>query len=229
MGIHRQRQPGLHYAGISILGGRTSGDRLRRLAALAEEYGSGRIRATNTQKIVLLDIPERNLAAFKRDLKASGFECEPSWSRKSIIACTGIQFCKLAVAETKNRAAELNDYLEKTVDLDDAVRISVTGCPNSCGQHHICDVGLEGSMTTINGIKREAFQVFLGGGVGAHETFGRRIGVRVPSEELAESLARLFARYKEDRITRETFQEFCLRHSDEELARFMLSLRIAAD
>jgi sulfite reductase beta subunit-like hemoprotein len=73
--------------------------------------------------------------------------------------------------------------------MDDAVRISVTGCPNSCGQHHICDVGLEGSVTTIDGVKRETFQVFLGGGVGPHETFGRRIGVRVASDELAESLA----------------------------------------
>jgi sulfite reductase beta subunit-like hemoprotein len=84
-------------------------------------------------------------------------------------------------------------------------------------------------VTTIDGIKRETFQVFLGGGVGAHETFGRRIGVRVPSEHLAESLERLFARYKEGRIEGETFQEFCLRHSDSELARYMVSLSLAAD
>jgi sulfite reductase beta subunit-like hemoprotein len=229
MGIHRQREAGLYYAGISILGGRTSGDKLRRLADVAEEYGSGRVRTTNTQSIVLLDIRERNLSALRSDLRAIGFDCDPSWARKALIACTGIQFCKLAIAETKNRAAELSDHLEKTIRMDDQVRISVTGCPNSCGQHHICDVGLEGSVTTIDGIKRETFQVFLGGGVGAHETFGRRIGVRVPSEHLAESLERLFARYKEGRIEGETFQEFCLRHSDSELARYMVSLSLAAD
>jgi sulfite reductase beta subunit-like hemoprotein len=221
LGIHGQRQKGFYYAGISILGGRTSGDELKRMAALAEEYGSGRIRATNTQNIILLDIPEANLESFKRKMTKERFDYEPSWSRKSLIACTGIQFCKLALAETKNRVVKLNSYLEKTVDLQDPIRISVTGCPNSCGQHHICDVGLEGSLTTIDGVKRETFQVFLGGGVGTHETFGRRIGVRVLADELDESLARLFNRYKSERLGAETFQEFCLRHSNEELAEYM--------
>ncbi|MCI0488726.1 MAG: nitrite/sulfite reductase [Blastocatellia bacterium] len=221
LGIHRQREDGLYYAGLSILGGRTSGRELKRLAALAEEYGRGRLRTTNTQNIILLDIPEANLSALKRELDLDGFNYEPSWSRKAIIACTGVQFCKLAIAETKNRAADLNQQLEETVEVDDSVRISVTGCPNSCGQHHICDVGLEGALTTIDGVKRETFQVFLGGGVGSHESFGRRIGVRVLSDELPESLARLFARYKESREEGETFQEFCLRHSNEELAAYL--------
>jgi sulfite reductase beta subunit-like hemoprotein len=221
LGIHRQSTKGLYYFGISILGGRTSGAQLKRLADLAETYGSGRIRTTNTQNVLLLDIPEKNLEALKQQLDISGFDYQPSWARKAIIACTGIQFCKLAIAETKNRAKELDDYLSSAVDMDDSVRISVTGCPNSCGQHHICDVGLEGSLVTLNGVKRESFQVFLGGGVGAHETFGRRIGVRIPSEELGESMARLFSRYKNDRTGNETFQEFCLRHSDDKLAEYL--------
>jgi sulfite reductase beta subunit-like hemoprotein len=109
------------------------------------------------------------------------------------------------------------------VDLEDRPRISVTGCPNACGQHHICDVGLEGSLTTIDGVKKETFQVFLGGGVGAHETFGRRVGARIPSDELGESLARLFRIYKDQQIDGETFQEFCLRHSNEELTCYLLA------
>ncbi|MGA9772204.1 MAG: nitrite/sulfite reductase [Blastocatellia bacterium] len=221
LGIHRQRDPGLNYVGISILGGRTSGDDLKRLAALAEEYGSGRVRTTNTQNIILLDVPERNLSSLTRELDRSHFDYKPNWARRGIIACTGVQFCKLALAETKNRAVELDEHLAKTAALDDSVRISVTGCPNACGQHHICDVGLEGSLTTINGVKRETFQVFLGGGVGAHESFGRRVGARIPSDELAESLARLFARYKDDHIAEETFQEYCLRHSNEELVAYL--------
>jgi sulfite reductase beta subunit-like hemoprotein len=223
LGIHGQHQQGHYYVGLSILGGRTSGVDLNRLADLAEEHGSGRVRTTNTQNVILLDIPERKLQALTSDLDRYGFEYQPSWSRKAIIACTGIQFCKLALAETKNRAVELNDYLESPVELEDAPRISVTGCPNACGQHHICDVGLEGSLTTIDGVKKETFQVFLGGGVGSHETFGRRIGVRLPSEELAASMARLFTRYKEDRLDFETFQEFCLRHSSEELRNYLLA------
>src|SRR5205807_5438972 len=138
LGIHGQHQEGFYYIGLSILGGRTSDVDLRRCAGLAEEHGSGRIRTTNTQNIILLDIHESNLESLTRDLDRFGFEYQPSWSRKGIIACTGIQFCKLALAETKNRAVELNDYLESAVDLEDAPRISLTGCPNSCGQHHIC-------------------------------------------------------------------------------------------
>lgn len=221
LGIHKQREQGLNYVGISILGGRTSGDGLNRLAALAERYGSGRLRATNTQNIILLDVPDENLSSLTRELDRDNLDYKPNWARRGMIACTGIQFCKLALAETKNRATELDEYLAKTVELDDAPRISVTGCPNSCGQHHICDVGLEGSLTTINGVKRETFQVFLGGGVGAHESFGRRVGARIPSDELASSLGRLFARYKEDRAGGETFQEFCLRHSNEELVTYL--------
>lgn len=221
LGIHRQRERGFYYVGISILGGRTNAIELKRLADLADAYGSGRIRTTNTQNILLLDIPKENLQGLKQQLEVSGFDYQPNWARKGIIACTGIQFCKLAIAETKNRAKDLDKYLSENVELDDAVRISVTGCPNSCGQHHICDVGLEGSLVQIDGVKRESFQIFLGGGVGAHETFGRRIGVRIPSEDLGESLGRLFTHYKEERIERETFQEFCLRHSDEKLAEYL--------
>jgi sulfite reductase (ferredoxin) len=203
------------------LGGRTSGDALSRLADLADQYGSGRLRTTNTQNITLLDIPEWNLKQLSAELDRSGFDYKPGWARRAVIACTGIQFCKLAIAETKNRALQLSDRLEQAVDMDDSVRISVTGCPNSCGQHHICDVGLEGSLTTINGVKRETFQVFLGGGVGEHESFGRRIGVRLSSDEIAEALARLFTRYKTERRDKETFQEYCLRHTDEQLAEYL--------
>jgi precorrin-3B synthase len=221
IGIQRQRDAGLYYVGLALPGGRTSGAQLKRIADLAQQFGSGRIRTTNTQNILLLDIPERHLQALQRELAAAGLDYNPSWARKGMLACTGIQFCKLALTETKNRAKELDAYLSETVELDDAVRISVTGCPNSCGQHAICDVGLEGSLVTLNGVKRETFQVFLGGGVGAHETLGRRIGVRIPSEDLGESLARLFTRFKEDRAGDETFQEFCLRHTDDKLAEYL--------
>jgi precorrin-3B synthase len=222
LGIHRQRGDSLHYAGLALVGGRTSADQLRVLAELADKHGRGRIRTTNTQNIILLDIESENLDAMKHELTEGGFDYEPSWARRGLIACTGIQFCKLAIAETKNRARELDTYLAEQVDLEDRPRISVTGCPNACGQHHICDVGLEGSLTTIDGVKRETFQVFLGGGVGAHETFGRRVGARIPSDELAESMARLFNRYAEDKNEGETFQEFCLRHSNEELTTYLL-------
>jgi sulfite reductase beta subunit-like hemoprotein len=168
--------------------------------------------------VILPDIAGRDLNSLKGKLRAGGFDFEPSWATRGLIACTGVQFCKLAIAETKNRARQLDQYLAEHVALDDYPRISVTGCPNSCGQHHICDVGLEGALLTVDGVKREVFQVFLGGGVGPREGFGRRIGVRIPSEELPEKLSRLFAWYSEHRRGAETFQEFCGRHSDDQLA-----------
>jgi len=222
LGVHRQRGDSLFYAGLAVAGGRTSSYALKLVAELAHRHGRGRLRTTNTQNLIVLDLDSESIAEFKRELRPAGLDAQPSWASKSVIACTGVQFCKLAIAETKNRARELERHLADRVTIDDHPRISVTGCPNSCGQHHICDIGLEGALTTIEGVKRETFQVFLGGGVGRHETFGRRIGVRIQSDELAESLERLFKEYKERRLRGETFQEFCLRHSNEELSVFIL-------
>jgi sulfite reductase (ferredoxin) len=187
---------------------------------LAEEYGC-RIRTSNAQNIFLLDVPESTISALKRELRLAGLDCEPRWARRGIIACTGTEFCKLAIAETKGRAAQLSDSLEGAIEMDQPIRISIAGCPNSCGQHAISDIGLEGSLVTIGGTKREAFQVYLGGGVGAKESFGRKIGARIPSEEVAERLARLLAHYKRERLEGESFQDFCQRHTDQQLAAYM--------
>jgi sulfite reductase beta subunit-like hemoprotein len=223
LGVNRQREEGLYYVGIALIGGRTTGTGLRTLADLGEKYGSGRIRTTVSQDVLLLDIPEENLDALKCELDDHGFHHTPGWARRATIACTGIQFCKLAVAATKNHAEELVDYLERTVHLSEPVRISVTGCPNSCGQHHVCDIGLEGAVVTIDGVKKEAFQVFLGGGVGEQESFGRRIGVRVPSDDLGPALARLLTFFEDSRETGESFQAFCLRHTNEDLGHHLTS------
>lgn len=218
LGIHPQRQGGRAYAGLSLVGGRTSGTSLERLADLAERYGSERIRTTNSQNILVLDLPVSELTSIRRDLEIAGFDPGPSWIRRSILACTGIQFCKLAVAETKTRAETIVDELERRITIEEPIRISVTGCPNACGQHHICDIGLEGSVVTVDGVKQEAFQVFLGGGVGVHEAFGRRAGVRVPSERLADALVSLLEGYRELRNSNDTFQAFCHREKSEVLA-----------
>lgn len=224
LGVHRQRDEGLYYAGLAFVGGRTSADRLKQVADWAETYGSGRIRTTNTQNIILLDVPEHALPALEAEAQREQFATRPSWVRKTIIACTGIQFCKLAVSATKNHAEELVSYLEREVELDEPVRISVTGCPNSCGQHHICDIGLEGAVVKVDGVKKEAFQVFLGGGVGEHETFGRRIGVRIPSDELGPALAALLLHYKAERDEGESFQSFTARHTTDELAEMIVGV-----
>jgi len=220
LGIHKQHKQGLYYLGLSIRGGRTSSADLHKLAHWALDCG-GRIRTTNTQNLILLDIPERALLPLTAKVKSAGFDYEPAWASRGMLACTGTQFCKQALTETKERAAGLASRLENQIDLDEPIRISVTGCPNSCGQHRICDVGLEGSSTTIDGIKQEAFQVFLGGGVGDFESISRRVGPRIPADRLEQSLVALFAQYKNLRGRQESFQEFCRRHSDAALACFL--------
>jgi len=214
---------------VAIVGGRTSSADLRVLADLADEYGSGRLRTTNTQNLILLDIDTGELESLKREFARAGLDYEPSWAKRGMIACTGVQFCKLAIAETKNRARELDRFLAENVEIEDRPRISVTGCPNSCGQHRICDVGLEGALTKIGGVNRETFQVFLGGGVGSAETISRRIGVRIPSEELGDRMAMLFGHFRDSRLEGETFQAFCARHSDAELAEFLSPSPTPAD
>jgi ferredoxin-nitrite reductase len=221
IGIHRQHTSGLFYVGLSITAGRTSSSHLKTLSGLARKYDSRRLRTTNSQNIVLLDIPEPHLQPLTRDLKLAGFDYEPGWAHKGTLACTGIQFCKLALTETKNRVADLARDLEQQLTLDQPLRISVTGCPNSCGQHRICDVGLEGSSTTVGGVKQEAFQVFLGGGVGATESFSRRLGTRIPADRLAPALTALFEHYQALRNEQESFQDFCRRHTDAALAAFL--------
>lgn len=221
LGLHGQHQNGFYYAGISLPGGRVSGQQLRRLGELAEEFASGRIRTTNSQNLAILNIPEQNLEALCRELDACGLDYDPSWTQRAVIACSGVEFCKQALTETKGRASRLIADLEAAIDPEVPIRISITGCPNSCGQHHICDIGLEGSTISVNGARQESFQVILGGGTSGIETIGRRIGVRIPAEKLSESVGALLARYKAERFSGESFQSFCLRHTDAQLAEFL--------
>ncbi len=218
LGILPQSDPGLNSVGLPLVGGRSNAAELKFFADLADQHGSGRIRTTASQNVILLDVPDERVGLLRSDLVRRGFSWRATWAKRAVLACTGVQFCKLAVAETKSRADELVEYLERNIELDEPIRISVTGCPNSCGQHHICDIGLEGAVTRVDGVKREAFQVFVGGGVGERETFGRRTGVRIPSDRLAESLTSFLEWFKETRYQEESFQSFCERRSDEELA-----------
>src|SRR5262249_51005589 len=129
LGVYRQRGDGdLYYAGIPLVGGRTTSDTLRLLAELAHRHGRGRLRTTNTQNVILADLGRGSLLSLEQELKPARLELRPAWASKSIIACTGVQFCKLAIAETKNRAASLERHLAENVVMDDLPRISVTGC-----------------------------------------------------------------------------------------------------
>ncbi len=213
VGVHRQRD-GRHYVGVAPHTGRTSGAQLWQVADLAESLGSGRVRTTIEQKLLITDVPEDNVAELVSELECIDLPARPSPFRRSTMACTGIEFCKLAIVETKQRARNLYTELDKRLpDFDTSVSINVNGCPNSCARFQLADIGLKGSI--VDG--EEGFQVHLGGSLGADPAFGRKIrGLKVTAEALPDYVERLLRSYQKDRAEDEQFAAW-VRRADESL------------
>ena len=213
VGVHRQRD-GRYYVGVAPHTGRTSGTQLWQVADLAESFGSGRVRTTIEQKLLITDVPERNIAALVAELDAIDLPARPSPFRRSTMACTGIEFCKLAIVETKQRARDLYSELDKRLpDFDTPISINVNGCPNSCARFQLADIGLKGSI--VDG--EEGFQVHLGGSLGADPAFGRKIrGLKVTAAGLPDYVERLLRGYVKDRAEGEQFAAW-VRRADESL------------
>ena len=213
VGVHRQND-GRFCVGFAPRVGRTSGTQLAQVADLADRYGSGRVRATVDQKLVILDVPEDDVALLVTELEERDLRVRPSAFRRGTIACTGIEFCKLAIVETKGRAQNLYAELEKRLpDFDEPITISLSGCPNSCARQQIADIGLKGSI--VDG--GEGFQVHLGGSLGDEPSFGRKLrGLKVTSAGLPDYVERLLRNYREDRTDEENFTRW-LRRADEGL------------
>ena len=213
VGVHRQRD-GRYYVGVAPHTGRTSGTQLWQVADLAESFGSGRVRTTIEQKLLITDVPERNIAPLLAELDCIDLPARPSPFRRSTMACTGIEFCKLAIVETKQRARDLYTELDKRLpDFDTPISINVNGCPNSCARFQLADVGLKGSI--VDG--EEGFQVHLGGSLGADPAFGRKIrGLKVTAEALPDYVERLLRSYVKDRAEGEQFATW-VRRADEDL------------
>jgi sulfite reductase (ferredoxin) len=205
VGVHPEKGGGSFYAGFTVASGRISPDALRSLASLADEYGTGALRTTAMQNVVVLGIPAERLGAFQRAAARSAAPpLEGSPFRRGILACTGSEYCKLAVAETKRFSLDLIPELERRLPgFQSHVKIFVTGCPNACGQHWIADVGLQGAA--------DGFDIFIGGGLGAAPAFADRIGVRVAAAETADALETLFREYLSGRAGDETFRAWTAR------------------
>lgn len=219
IGIHPQKQPGLYYAGVATKRGRLPGTEMIEVAHLARKHGGGRVRMTPTQNFVVLDVPESNCEALAEELAAIDLHVEPSSFRTGTLACTGKQFCKLAVTETKARASDLIDYLEQTFpDFKSGLRISVTGCPNSCAHYQVCDIGFVGDLIRTPEGPREAFRIYLGGHLGDKYTFGRELDKKIFGDDLKFYVERLTRTYLDRRNDEsESFQAFVARHGTEEL------------
>jgi sulfite reductase (ferredoxin) len=187
-----------------------------------ERAGSGRVRLTAQQKIVVLDVADDRLDVLKAELNELGLQSEPSPWRRATMACTGIEFCKLAIVETKERAIRLVEDLEKRlVDVHPDVPISIhlNGCPNSCARTQVADIGLKGQIVTdADGNQVEGFQVHLGGGLGLDAGFGRKLrGLKVTSAELGDYVDRLVRRFDEQRTEGERFAQWVGRAAEDDL------------
>jgi sulfite reductase (ferredoxin) len=222
VGVFPQRD-GRRYVGFAPKAGRVPGHQLRKIADLSDRFGDGRVRTTTQQKMVILGVDARGVEELVAALEDEDLSVRPSPFRKGLMACTGIEFCKLALTETKGRAIWLARELEERLpDFDEDVRIHVNGCPNSCARFQIADIGLMGAVQPRpDGTRSESFLVHLGGGLGEGGSFGRKAkGVRVFAEDSADYVQTLLTRYRHRKNGHESFGAFVRSLTDRELAEF---------
>jgi len=223
VGVHPQVD-GKFYVGAAPIAGRSSGGTLVAVAKAAERAGSNRVRLTPQQKLVVLDVPEDRLATLQAELAELGLETKPSPWRRGVMACTGLEYCKLAIVETKARAQQLVADLEKSLadiqaDLDTPVSVHLNGCPNSCARIQTADIGLKGQIVTdADGNQVEGFQVHLGGGLGLDAGFGRKLrGHKVTAAELTGYVERVVRAYVAGREPGERFPQWAARAEESAL------------
>jgi sulfite reductase (ferredoxin) len=214
VGVHPQRD-GRFYVGVAPRVGRVSGTLLQQVADVAEAHGSQRVRTTAEQKLVVLDVPSGEVDGLVTDLQLLDLQASPSTFRRQTMACTGIEFCKLAIVETKARGATLVDELEKRLPSFDApLAVHVNGCPNSCARFQVADIGLKG-MVVDGG---DGFQVHLGGSLGGTNSFGRKLrGLKVTADELPDYVERVVRRYDAQRLEGEAFATWVQRAEEGDL------------
>jgi ferredoxin-nitrite reductase len=208
VGDFPQKQRGLNYVGATCPVGQITPKQMTRLAELSDLYGSGEVRLTVWQNFIVPNVPDAYVPTLKRALEKAGFSTKQSNLASGVIACTGNSYCKFAQANTKGHALALIKHLEKKLELDQPVNIHLTGCPNSCAQHYMGDIGLLG--TKVRG--EDGYHVFVGGGFGKHQAVGRQIFSGVSVGELPVMIEKLLRVYLRHRAGRESFQQFSTRH-----------------
>jgi sulfite reductase (ferredoxin) len=219
VGVHPQKD-GRFWVGVAPVAGRISGTTLYAVAELAAKHGSGRVRLTAHQKLLVLDVPQQEVATLTAALDAVGLPSAPSEWRRSLMACTGIEFCKLALVETKARAATVIAEMERRLpDFDVPFSIHINGCPNSCARTQVADIGLKGMVQTDDdGNLVEIFQVHLGGGLGTEPQLARKTrALKVRAEELPDYVERLAGRFLEQREGEESFAHWAHRAEEDDL------------
>jgi sulfite reductase (ferredoxin) len=228
LGVIPQKQPGLFTIGASVIRGRITPAQIRVAADLAEHHGDGHLRATLMQNLLLINIPESRVTSVVKELAANGLPVETNAFVRGTVACTGSEFCKLALTETKFYARWLTEQLEERFPgYQEDIKLHITGCPNSCGQHWIADIGIEGKKIKQDGQMVDAYYFCVGGSVGQFASIARPVGYRCAADEVPNAITRLLAHFHAHRHSAEPLQKFLARHSTESL-RSILSGQPAA-
>lgn len=212
VGVYRQRQPGKNYVGVVVPVGILSTRQMRRLADLAANYGSGQLRLTPWQNLLIPDVPDAFVETVKRQLVRAGLHHEATSVAGGLVACTGNRGCKWAATDTKGQAVALARHLEKRVQLDRPINIHLTGCPNSCAQHYVGDVGLQGVKVNAGGESVEGYHIVFGGGTGAEAGIGRQVFTGISFGAVPALLEHVLKVYLARRQPGETFAAFTRRH-----------------
>jgi sulfite reductase (ferredoxin) len=198
------------------------------VADLADRYGTGELRTTNMQNLLILNVPARDTDLLAGEIEAAGLRLNASPFWRGTVACTGTEFCKLAITETKGYARWLVEELEELLPgFGEHLKIHITGCPNSCGQHWIADLGIEGKKIKVDGKMVDAYYFCLGGAVGKHQAIARPVGYRCQATEVPDAITRLLRAYLRDRLDSENFRKFCGRQSDVALRAALAGAEVA--
>jgi sulfite reductase (ferredoxin) len=222
VGIHSQKQPGYFYVGAAVLRGRISAQQMRIAADLAERFADANLRTTNMQNLLIANVPWTNTDSLAQELNAAGLPVQGSSFWRGTVACSGSEYCKLAITETKSFSRWLVEELEERLPgFEQHLKLHVTGCPNSCGQHWIADIGIEGKKIKVGDRMEDAYYFCVGGAVGLHQSIARPVGYRCLATEVPDAIERLLRRYLDDRLDQENLRQFFARHTDVELREFL--------
>ena len=218
LGFHPQKQKGLQYVGVLLPVGRLTTDQVRSLSDLADKHGSGTIRLTVWQNLLISDIPDDKVAAVKGWIESIGLHWQASNIRGALVACTGNAGCKFAASNTKRHAMEIVRHVESQLELNHPVNIHVTGCPNSCAQHYLGDIGLLGAKVAVGDEMVEGYHIFVGGGYGSQQHIGREMYRSVVADECPRVVEKMLRGYLKHRLDpAERFLQFVRRHPTEQL------------
>jgi ferredoxin-nitrite reductase len=218
--VHPQAQADKSYVGIVLPVGRLKAEQMRGLARIADRYGSGTIRLTVWQNLLISDIAAADIEVVKQEIERLGLHWSATNIRAGLVACTGSAGCKYAASNTKSHALRIADHLDSRLALDVPLNIHLTGCHHSCAQHYIGDIGLLATKVPQGEEQIEGYHLYLGGGYGDNRAIGREIYKSVAADDVPQRIEQMLLTYlARRRDDEETFREFTRRHSTEELVR----------